>query len=94
MICAMATIYEFNINIDYHTLPEKKNVSCRVGIHISPVLHPVEKPSQIETETKGSAKAGYWCHCPTAALTVSRLQFTPEVKSLKALESLSSPTSL
>lgn len=51
MKCGIAT-YEFNTNVDYHTLPEK-NASFLQGTHMPPVLDPVEKPSQTETETKG-----------------------------------------
>lgn len=37
--------------INYHILPEK-NASFLQGTHMPPVLDPVAKPSQIETETK------------------------------------------
>lgn len=50
MKCGIAT-YEFNTNVDYHTSSEK-NASFLQGTHMPPVLDPVEKPSQIETETK------------------------------------------
>lgn len=42
-------------NVDCHTLPEKKKkkkASFLQGTHMPPVLDPVEKPAQIETETK------------------------------------------
>lgn len=51
MKCGIATTYEFKTNVDYHTWPEN-NAGLLKGTHRPLVLDPVEKPSQIETETK------------------------------------------
>lgn len=52
MKCGIATTYEFNTNIDSTLSLKKKNACFLQGTRMPPVLDPVEKPSQIETETK------------------------------------------